>query len=268
MTKMVTFSKLLTPKLLALAFATVAMTAHSAPPEAPKAKAAAVEAKLADRLGRLFTLKTGMTATAIEAAPIGGFYEMIVGNSIYYMEPTGTWLFDGQLVNLETRTSVTALKKQSLNQEVKPVLDWRTLNLNDAIKTQRGNAVKGRVLVLFEDPNCGFCRNLHPELDSMPNLVTYTYPIAILGPNSTAKNEAVWCSKDRSAAWATTMKGANIAKSGDDCDTSALQRNQELAAKLSVSETPTIFLADGTRLRGFMNAAAMEKALGAAGQSK
>lgn len=219
-----------------------------------------VESQLSAKLSQLFNIKTGMRADAINASPVSGFYEVVVGTSIFYMEPSGKWLFDGHLVDLETRSSVTAARRLALEQQERPPLDWRTLNLADAIKVQRGAATKGRVLVIFEDPNCTFCKRLHPELEAMPNLVTYTFPVAFLGPDSQAKNEAIWCSKDRAASWAGVMKGAAMPAAAA-CDTAALARNGELARALKVTGTPTMFLADGTRLPGYMDRASIEREL-------
>lgn len=213
-----------------------------------------------DRLSQEFEKTTKMKATGIEPSPIPGIYEVIAGINVFYIDKTGKWLFDGHLVELATKTSVTAQRKVALEKTVLPQLDWRSLNLNDAIKTFRGNAVPGRVLVTFEDPNCGFCKRLHPELEKLQNVTVYTFPIAILGPESQAKNEALWCTKDRAGAWADVMAGKPV-KAEAACDLGALARNGELSRKLMVSGTPTLFLADGTRIPGFMDAASIEQKL-------
>nr|HQU89146.1 thioredoxin fold domain-containing protein [Denitromonas sp.] len=46
-----------------------------------------------------------------------------------------------------------------------------------------------------------------------------------------------------------------------DCDTSAIERNVALGQKLRVSGTPTIFLADGSRIGGFLPAAQLNPAI-------
>jgi thiol:disulfide interchange protein DsbC len=223
-------------------------------------KAERVDAALGEKLAQLFQLKTGMRADLIAKAPVTGMYEVAVGTTVYYMEPTGKWLFDGHLVNLDTRSSVTAARKLELERQEAPLLDWRALNLADAIKVQRGQATKGRVLVLVEDPRCSYCQRLQPELAKIPNLVTYTFPVALLGPDSQAQNESVWCAKDRAAAWASAMKGKAL-NGAVGCDTGSLARNAALAQKLKVQGTPTMFLADGSRLKGYMSAADIERAL-------
>lgn len=257
-----TLHSLFRPVALA-AVAVTALLAHAAPAapaSAPVVKSQVLDAALGAKLAQLFSLKTGMHADSISKAPVAGLYEVAVGTTVYYMEPTGKWLFDGHLVNLDTRSSATAARKLELERQESPTLDWRTLNLADAIKVQRGQATKGRVLVLIEDPRCIHCQHLQPELAKIPNLVTFTFPVAILGPESQAQNEAIWCSKDRAAAWAAAMSGI-APKGAAGCDTAALARNAQLAEKLKVQGTPVMFLADGSRLKGALPAADIERAL-------
>jgi thiol:disulfide interchange protein DsbC len=245
-----------------LAFATgPALAAADTTKAAPTVIGAAERA----RVIALLEQKTGMKATNVETSPLPNFYTLTVDLNVFYMERTGKWLFDGHLVDLDTKTSVTAQKKLELEKVGQPTLDWRTLNLADAIKTVRGEAVPGRVLVTFEDPNCAFCKKLHPELEKLQNLTVYTFPVAILGPDSQAKNEALWCTKSRVGSWAAVMASQPV-KAEAACDTSALARNSELARKLMVRGTPTLFLADGSRIPGFMDAASIEAKL--ATQSK
>ena len=220
----------------------------------------AVPAQERARLIDIMQKKLGMTATNVEFSPIPDFYEMTVRPNIYYMDKNGKWLIDGHLVDVDTKTSVTAQKKAAMANQGVPVLDWRSLNLADAIKTTRGQAVPGRVLVTFEDPNCGYCKKLQPELAKLQNITIYTFPIAILGPNSQSKNEAVWCSKNRATSWANVFRGVDI-KAETECDTSALKRNGELAQRMAVSGTPTMFLADGSRIPGYVDSGAIEAKL-------
>lgn len=212
------------------------------------------------RITALLEQKTGMKATNVETSPLQDFYTVTVDFSVYYMDKSGKWLFDGHLVDVDTKTSVTAIKRLAIEQAGTPAMDWRTLNLNDAIKTVRGRQVPGRVLVTFEDPNCTFCKRLHTELEKLQDITVYTFPVAFLGPDSQAKNEAIWCSSVRAASWAAAMTGQPV-KVAEKCDIAALKRNSELASKLMVRGTPTMFLADGTRVPGYMEAAAIEAKL-------
>lgn len=257
----------------ALSLSSFAWSADAAPSgkSSMEAPTQGLDRALREKLGQLFTLKTGMTAGDVRRAPLQGFYEFTVGTTVFYMDPAGKWLLDGHLVDLDTKSSVTAARTLELEKAGRkqdqvtsaelPALDWRSLNLNHAIKVQRGRAVPGRVLILFEDPNCGFCKKLHVELEQMKDLVTYTFPMAFL-QGSAAKNAAIWCAKDRAAEWARSMKDEPVMGRGN-CDVAPLAANAELAEQLAVRGTPTIFLANGTRIAGYVSAAALEKALAA-----
>ena len=50
----------------------------------------------------------------------------------------------------------------------------------------------------------------------------------------------------------------------EDCDTSAVTKNQEFGRKLNISGTPTMFFIDGERIPGALPVARIEQKLGAA----
>jgi thiol:disulfide interchange protein DsbC len=205
----------------------------------------------------------GAKVESIAPSPIAGLFEVIVNGSILYIDSTGTHLVDGQVVEVATRTSVTALRKQAYEIASMPVLDIKQLDLADAIKTVNGRELPGRVLVTFEDPRCGFCKRLHQTLNAVPDLVLYTFPVSFLGPQSRAMNEAIWCAADRSKAWNEVMKDVPPAMDAPKCDLQALDRNTELASKYRVSGTPTMFTPGGMRIAGAVGAPAIEQALNA-----
>lgn len=207
----------------------------------------------------IFKAKTSLDADAVEHAPIAGLLEVSSGDRVMYMDPTGRWLFDGHLVDTNTKTSVTAIKIAALQKRTMPVMDWKSLVLDDAIKTTYGNPVPGRVLVTFEDPNCGFCKKLSTEFDKLKDITVYTYQISILGDASKVANQAIWCSKDRQGSWDAAMKGRPMTSEAQaTCDQTALSRNSELAKRLGVKGTPAIFFADGSRIPGYTDAASID----------
>lgn len=205
----------------------------------------------------------GTKVESIAPSPIAGLYEVIVNGNILYIDSTGTHLVDGQVVEVATRSSVTARRKQEHEIATTPVLDIKQLDLADAIKTVNGRELPGRVLVTFEDPRCGFCKRLHQTLNDVPDLVLYTFPVSFLGPQSRAMNEAIWCASDRSKTWNETMKDRPPVLGGTTCDLQALDRNTALANKYRVSGTPTMFTTNGLRIAGAVGAPAIEQALAA-----
>lgn len=215
------------------------------------------------RISALVEGKLGFKVTAVEQAPLAGFYQVIVDSNgaVYYVDTSGKWLFDGHLVDIDRKASVTNERKAQMTKDL-PALDWKSLRMADAIETSRGSRIKGRALVTFEDPNCGFCKKLHADLSKIENLTVYTFPVTYLGPESASKNASIWCSENRAAAWAAAMTGQRL-PAASSCDTAAVQRNTIQAHALKIRGTPTIFFADGSRVDGAIGTDALEKALAA-----
>jgi thiol:disulfide interchange protein DsbC len=58
----------------------------------------------------------------------------------------------------------------------------KDLPLQYAIKQVSGSGK--RVIAVFEDPNCSYCRKLRTDLMKMKDLTLYTFAYPILAPDS------------------------------------------------------------------------------------
>jgi hypothetical protein len=67
-------------------------------------------------------------------------------------------------------------------------------------------------------------------------------------------------SPELNKAWTDYMVSGTSPAAGK-CDTAALDKVMALAHKLNIRGTPAIFLADGSRVPGFMPAARLEEAM-------
>jgi thiol:disulfide interchange protein DsbC len=119
------------------------------------------------------------------------------------------------------------------------------------------------VIYTFEDPNCGYCKQLQKELVKLNDVTVYTFLWPILSQDSVDKSRAIWCSKDRVKAWDDVMLRGAAAQSDGKCD-APLDRNMELARRFGIRGTPAIFLADGRMLGGYLPAAELEQAMNSA----
>jgi len=120
-------------------------------------------------------------------------------------------------------------------------IELEGLPLQNAIKQVRG---KGElVLVSFEDPNCLYCISLDKSLNRLDNVTLYTFLIPLLSEDSIAKSRRIWCDSDPASAWNNWMLKRRLPPSAGDCDTTALDRNLELADAMGIQVVPYLFRA-------------------------
>lgn len=191
---------------------------------------------------------------SVARIPYGGLYEVVLkSGEIVYTDEKMSFLIDGRVIDTRTRRDITQARMAQLS-----AIDFSTLPLDQAIKHVRGNGK--RVIVSFEDPNCAYCKRLGKELAQLKDVTVYTFLYPILSPDSTEKSRNIWCAGDRAKAWNDWILNAKVPASAS-CDSSVVERNVTLGQKLRINGTPTMFLADGRRLGGYLPAAELEQAL-------
>ena len=191
----------------------------------------------------------------VTKSPIAGLYEVRVGVEIYYTDENGNYLIEGQLLDTKTRANLTEARVAKLT-----AIDFASLPLKDAVVWKQGDG--SRKLVVFADPNCGYCKRFEREARAAKDVTIYTFLYPILGPDSTDKSRNIWCAKDRGKVWADWMiDGALPPKIMGECDTSALQRNAALGRKHKINGTPALVFEDGKRVPGAMKLDDLEKQL-------
>ena len=119
-----------------------------------------------------------------------------------------------------------------------------------------------RKLAVFEDPNCGYCKQFERDLTKVDNVTIHLFLYPVLGPDSVVKSRNIWCAKDKAKAWADWMQ-RGVTPEPAECDTAALTRNREFGQKYNITGTPTLIFSDGTRAPGAIPAAQVEKQLAA-----
>jgi len=106
-------------------------------------------------------------------------------------------------------------------------------------------------MIVFEDPNCHFCKDAERNFAALKDVTIYTFLIPILGDDSVSKSRQIWCSKDNARVWRTWMlQGTMPPRPMGSCDLSALTRNLDLAARYHLNYTPAIIFDDGSRFAG------------------
>lgn len=192
---------------------------------------------------------------SVKATPYAGMYEVVLqSGELVYVDESVKYIFSGNIIDAGTRENLTQARKNELN-----AIDFASLPLKNAVKHVRGNGE--RVFATFEDPNCGFCKRLAQEIQTMDNVTVYTFLYPILSADSTTKSKQIWCSEKPGDAWMDWIADGIKPMGPDNCDTTAIDANVELGQQLRVGGTPTIFLTDGTRIGGYVAADKLEAAL-------
>jgi len=193
----------------------------------------------------------------VRKTPVNGLFEVrINGFEIYYTDEQGNYLMQGNLIDVQARKNLTEERVEKLT-----AVDFDKLPVKDAFKIVRGNGK--RKLAVFEDPNCGYCKQFERDLKTVDNVTIYLFLYPVLGPDSNVKSRDIWCSKDKAKSWNDWML-TGVKPEAGSCDTAALQRNIEFGRKYNITGTPTLIFADGTRAPGAIPAAQVEKQLAAA----
>jgi len=198
-------------------------------------------------------LGANVKVDSVKETPYAGLYEVRIGNDILYTDKTGTYLFSGHVFNLTTSTDLTKERLEEINK-----IKFSDLPLDKAIKTVKGDGK--RVIAVFEDPNCGYCKRFRQTtLKETDNITVYTFMYNILADDSFTKSKNIWCAPDRSKAWEDWMVNNKAAPAAAEACASPNQDVLELGHKLGVSGTPAIFFADGTRVPGAIDTKALEE---------
>ena len=235
-------------KIIPRIFAAFALAACLVP--AAFADEAAIRKSIAERLPN-FPKIDEVSKTAIP-----GIYEIRLGSDIRYTDEQGSYLIEGDLVDLRTRTNITEERIAKLT-----AIDFKTLPLKDAMVWKQGTGE--RKLVVFADPNCGYCKKFERDLQAVKDVTVYTFLYPILGGDSPDKSKAIWCAKDNTKAWRDWMLKGTPADNSPNCDATALQRNFAFGKKHRINGTPGLVFEDGSSRAGAMDTEAIEKLLAA-----
>ena len=203
---------------------------------------------LASRLKELYP---GTQVTSVGESALPGLFEVVMGRNIAYTNADGHYFLFGHLFDMPAQRDLTAERKDQLER-----IDFGALPLTDAIKIVRGNG--SRVLAVFSDPDCPYCKRLEPELAKVNDVTIYTFlmPLAQLHPNARANAISVWCATDRAKAWGLFMLHGQTTASRACAN--PVDRNVALGERLQINGTPTLIAADGRVMPGAASAEQIE----------
>lgn len=196
----------------------------------------------------LAVLLPGLRPDGIRATPVDGLFEVTFGTRLVYVTGDGRFLFQGKLVDLETRSEITEERLSEL----------KTAAMAQVSEDQMviyGPADAAYTVSVFTDIDCGFCRKLHAEMAKYNEAgirIRYLfYPRAGIGSESYDKAVSVWCADDRKAAMDTAKAGKPI--DAKTCE-NPVAEHYALGQAMRVQGTPALFLEDGEMIPGYVPA--------------
>ncbi|MGB8517188.1 MAG: DsbC family protein [Gallionella sp.] len=190
----------------------------------------------------------------IVKTPYSGLYEIVIGGQLMYTDEAGTYLFDGDVIDMASQTDLTEKRKQQLF-----AIEFDKLPLDLAMKKVKGNGK--RKMAYFSDPNCSYCKKLEKELSKVSDVTLYIflYPI-FQGSDIAVRN--IHCAKNPVKTWDDWMLNSTIPPAAT-CATST-DKVVALGKKLRVNGTPNLIFANGVQNPGYLPAEELEKNLNAA----
>jgi thiol:disulfide interchange protein DsbC len=201
----------------------------------------------------LKTRLPGVKVEGVQPAPVAGLFEVRIqsqeGPQIVYTDAAGNFLFDGNIIDLKSGRNITEERMRRLS-----AISFNALPLDMAVKVQRGNGK--RVMAMFTDPYCPYCRRLEQMLIGIDDITVYVFMYPVIRPQNADHSRAVWCSPDRAKAWLelAALDTPRVPTASPNC-ANPVDKVVELGRSLRINGTPTIYLANGERVSGGMDPA-------------
>ncbi|MBR7799696.1 DsbC family protein [Undibacterium fentianense] len=193
----------------------------------------------------------GAKVDSVTKTPYGGLYEVRMGSEIVYTDEKAKYVFVGSIIDVKGTVNFTKQRTDELNR-----VNFSELPLESALKYVKGDGK--RVIAIFEDPNCGYCKKFRKTLQSVDNVTIYTFMYNILAEDSAVKSRDIWCSADRSKAWDEWMMNGKVAATAPANCNAPNDKILALGKKLRVTGTPTVIFTDGSRLPGMVDVKGLE----------
>ena len=192
----------------------------------------------------------GAKIEGVERGPMGLWEVRFRGEDgvrVLYTDATASHIILGKIYESKTDKDLTEARLRKLN-----AINFAALPLDQAVKVQRGNGK--RVLVMFSDPYCPYCKQFEQTLQQIDDITIYVFMFPVIKPDLASHSKAVWCSPDRAKAWLDLALRGKAPTAPTSCD-NPVEKNLLLGQKLGVNSTPTLYLANGERVAGAMRAA-------------
>ena len=198
------------------------------------------------QIKRAVETRYGVRVESVKKMTFLGMYEVVVlgtERQIVYTDESAAYVFSGHVYDLKNRRDLTQERLDRLT-----AIKFDDLPLELAIKQVRGNGK--RVVAIFSDPFCPFCKQLDQSLNKLDDITIYTFLYPILRKDESPEMATrIWCSPDRSKAYLDLMLRNRQPARLATC-TAPVDKWIALGEKLGVQATPVSYVSNGLRVIG------------------
>jgi thiol:disulfide interchange protein DsbC len=202
-----------------------------------------------------------------QPAPMPGLYMFTLNKDerIFFVDPTGQYLLaQAALFDIKAQKNLT---QDFILGKRREILD--SVPLDHAIvytPTEMASGAPKKPLLVFDDPECPFCRELHPEVKQLVAagvpVAVFLHPVERIHKGATQKSVNIWCAQNRVEALDLALAGKAVPEA-KQCE-APIDQNLALARQLGGGPTPYIVLPDGRTVAGKKSAGELMSMLGLA----
>ena len=196
----------------------------------------------------------GVEPHEIHDSILPGMYEIILGAEVAYVSRDGGYLIQGEVYDVRGRRNLTEQRRAEARNSLLAGIDPETM-----IEFSPAPQDVKHTVTVFTDIDCGFCRQLHREMEQINALgiaVRYlSYPRTGPDTESWSKADKVWCGADRQAAFTEAILADELPE--DTCDATPVGSHFDLGRQVGVRGTPTVLNSDGVHLGGYLEPGAL-----------
>lgn len=196
---------------------------------------------------RLQLLLPDHTPDRIRPSPSPGLYEVLYGADIFYITSDGKHLLTGgNLIDVDSRINLTEVSRSEIRARLLDAYGADKMLVFPATRSRRHS------LVVVTDIDCPYCQRFHEHIEELNNAgveVRYLlYPRAGEASESYRTSVSVWCANDPLDALTRAKRQESV--SPKTCANPVLE-HMNLVERINIRSTPSIFLSDGSLIRGY-----------------
>lgn len=216
--------------------------------------------KLTEKEANALLSKIGGTVKSVKPSPAKGLFELFVEKDgkqgIIFVDFGKKHLLQGMVVDLETLQPVSAHAQDMPQQKQLTNVDVSKIPADKAVVM--GNPKGTKKLFVFTDPDCPYCRKLHPELQKLAKIApdaaihVMLMPLA-MHPQAYDKARVVLETRSQDLL-DKSFEGKELPKPKKESSKADVDAIIKYCESVGINGTPTMVLPNGKVIVGMRDA--------------